>query len=422
MVNDHGISIFELFEYIKTGLPAYTHDHEAVVDSDYLVNIKKVLLNYFSAKIMNEHQNHQPNNFEIDALAKHEYKIRRFDSIFDRPHGIKLLSFNELLKNNLSEVWTFQFKTTDVIKFFDFVSNKSNALPSYDEIIKEKELQAWKMVSEILEVSSEEIQKVNADDLQNEMWGEPKENMSTRDEYKPTPGTKTSEPSFPPTPQERPKNQPKTEGKRKNRSYSKIVQAKILEQIDQCQTKKEPLVYDAAQSKMLKNQSMIRADFEKEKSETDNSLIGTILDNRSAISDLANTRGTEGEREYQVLNLIDLLAGSEEIKNAVNEYKQTHGETSTTPTENLSRTPETKEEKQNVDDFIKQQRQQNVNFKVIAALIKQKYGLSALDIARKLRLGAGLNEAQIDTLRQRGQRAINKGKKQLQANRQKEKK
>jgi len=34
MVNDHGISIFELFEYIKTGLPAYTHDHEAVVDSD----------------------------------------------------------------------------------------------------------------------------------------------------------------------------------------------------------------------------------------------------------------------------------------------------------------------------------------------------------------------------------------------------
>ena len=79
---------------------------------------------------------------------------------------------------------------------------------------------------------------------------------------------------------------------------------------------------------------MILEGFEEQSSEKENSLIGVILDNRSVISDLANTRGTEGEREYQASNLINLLAGSEEIKNAAKEYKQTHGETSTMHKEN----------------------------------------------------------------------------------------
>jgi hypothetical protein len=415
MVNDHGISIFELFEYIKTGLPAYTYDHEAVVDSDYLVNIKKVLHNYFRAKIKNEHHNRQPHNFEMDALVKYEYKIR-FDKIFDHPDRIKLLSFNELLKNTLSEVWAFQFKINEVVKFFDVVSNNRNAMPSYDDIVKEKELQAWEVVSEILEVSSEEIQKVAAAALRNETWGSSEEIMSTKNEYNPSPSVRNIEPSLPPTPQKRPENQPKLEGKRKKRSSSNIDEAKILEQIDQCQTKKESLVYDAAQSKMLKNRSMILAGFEEQSSEKDNSLIGIILDNRSAISDLVNTRGTEGEREYQASNLINLLAGSEEIKNAGNEYKQTHGETSTMHKENLSKEPETKEERQNIDDFIKQKRQQREKVVVIAAQLKQEYGLTALEIARKLKLGEDLNPTQLEALRQRGQRAITRGKRQIEAN------
>ncbi len=168
IVNDHGITIFELFEYIKIGLPAYTRDHEAVVDSDYLFNIKKVLLDYFKAKIKQEHQDYHPKKYDIDALAKNEYKIR-FDKIFDHPHGIKFLSFNKMLNNTLSEVWTFQFKTTEVTKFFDFVSNKSNTLPLYESIKKEKELLALKMASEILEVSSEEIQNIAADATRGEL-------------------------------------------------------------------------------------------------------------------------------------------------------------------------------------------------------------------------------------------------------------
>ncbi len=84
--------------------------------------------------------------------------------------------------------------------------------------------------------------------------------------------------------------------------------------------------------------------------------------------------------------------------------------------ENLSKEPETKEERQNIDDFIKQKSQQREKVVVIAAQLKREYGLTALEIARKLKLGEDLNPTQLEALRQRGQRAITRGKRQIEAN------
>lgn len=169
IVNEHGITVYELFEHIRVGLPAYTNTHNKVVNSDYLLDVKKVLLEYFKAQVKNEYPDRHLHEYEIDVLAKHKYDIR-FKEIFDHPQGIELISFNELLRNSLSDVWTFQFKTADVDRFFEL---DQQILQSDDNILKEQEQQTWKMASAIIEVSSEEIKRVAADyvreDLQNIM-------------------------------------------------------------------------------------------------------------------------------------------------------------------------------------------------------------------------------------------------------------
>jgi len=436
IVKDRGITIFELFEYIKIGLPAYTRDHEAIADSDYLVSIKKVLLDYFNAKIKHEHQNYHPKKYEIEALAKYEYKIR-FDEIFDHPHGIKLLSFNELLKNTLAEVWTFQFKTSDVDKFFEFVTNENNVLPSYGKIIKEKELQAWGLVSEIMEVRSEEIQKVTADALQNEMfhnrstnWAGSEESLNVMNEYNHPPGIKTSEPSHTPALQEQPEKKRKPEHKDKKLSHSgddnkiAIIRAKILEQIDQCQAKKESLSCDTLQSEIFKNRSMILAGSEGQRSETDNTLLSIILDNRSTIADLANTRGSEGEREFQALNLISLLAGAEEVQNTVNEYKQTHCINPMEPSAPLASKEhavaaenEEKDSKQadindpmNPKDYIMKRKNEGVKNEIIACELHDNFKHSYKKIAIELNLASDLNKDQNGTIKMRGKRYCDNGR------------
>lgn len=169
IVNDQGITIYELFDYIKIGLQAYTITHDEVVDSDYLLDIKRKLLIYFTAKVKKEHQGYYLlDDDKMYALADHEYNIR-FRDIFDYPQRTAYISFSELLKKSLAEVWTFQFKTSDVDKFFSSALNQYDALPSHDKFLQEKEQQAWKVVSEKMDVSPEEIKMVAADFIRDDL-------------------------------------------------------------------------------------------------------------------------------------------------------------------------------------------------------------------------------------------------------------
>jgi len=163
IVNDREITLYELFSYIKAGLPAYTHDHKIIIDSDYLTDIKKILLNYFRAKAKNEHRDR--NDLEIDLVAQYECKAR-CPEIFNDPPETKLLSFTELLNNTLVDVWKFQFKISDVIKFF---STKTNDLISYDKTIKKKQSHVWNIIRTTLDVPHSEIQRIAAASIENDL-------------------------------------------------------------------------------------------------------------------------------------------------------------------------------------------------------------------------------------------------------------
>lgn len=171
------------------------------------LNVKRTLLEYFKTTIKREHQDYPLHEYEINALAENEYRIR-FNGISENP-------------------------------------DQDDSSPCQRN--QEAEKQAWVVVSAIMEVSPEEIQQV-------------------------------------------------------------VTTA----------------VNDDLRSRMMRNRMAIQTGDEYSSHETDNSLLSIILDNRATISDLANTRGTDGEREFQSLNLIRLLTGSEEVQKTVNEYNQSH--------------------------------------------------------------------------------------------------
>ena len=351
IVNEHGITIYELFDYIKKGLPTYTKTHKEVFDGDFLSAIKKNLLIYFTAKVKDEHQDHLLDEDKIYSLAEYEYNIR-FRDIFEHPQGKELISFNELLRNTLSDVWTFQFKTADVDQFFG--SNR-HAVRSYDEILVEKEQQAWHKASEIIGIGSEEIKRVAADYVREDL-----------------------------------------------------------------------------QNIMTKNRQVIRTKAEDGGSEADNSLLSIILDNRSTISELANSEGTEGERELKAFHLISALAESEEVQKAVHEYHQSHSTkasetslphamqeqpekpigTTTIPTD---KQPEL--ETLEVSDYIKGRRKEGVDDDIIAYELhnpKGTYRLTYLEVTRALGKNENSNESQVLALKKRGERACKQGEKKLQ--------
>jgi hypothetical protein len=237
IVEDRGITIYELFDLMKNGLQAYTEAHEKVVDDAFILKPRQKLLEYIKAEVKREFATTPRSEFEIDWVVQLRYHDRT-GGILDHPTGYKLMSFDEIVNNSLSKVWDFQFKTVDVDMFFDNEYNHSRPFPSYEEIQKEKERKVWELISDLTGVSPEKIQNVTADALQSEMFN---------------------------------------------------------------------------------NRSTIRAGSEENRNETDNSLLSIMVDNRSIIENLAGTEGTEGEREY----LTSVLAGSEEIQNAINEYNQT---------------------------------------------------------------------------------------------------
>jgi hypothetical protein len=85
---------------------------------------------------------------------------------------------------------------------------------------------------------------------------------------------------------------------------------------------------------------------------------------------------------------------------------------STIPTEKQPE-PETTPQKVDVNDYIKGQRDINIQEKIIAWELHNPGGafrLTHLAVARALGLGNDLNEKQIDALKQRGKRACDKGK------------
>ncbi|HQO64733.1 MAG TPA: hypothetical protein PK528_14075, partial [Syntrophorhabdus sp.] len=209
--------------------------------SDYLLDIKRSILDYIKAEVNLEFAKDPRSEFETDWVVQLRYNL--IGELFDPHKGTEYISFAEMVKDSLSLVWDFQFKSVDVDTFFNNEDNRSHPLPSYEEIQKEKERRAWQDVSDKNGISLEKIRRVTNDNLLGIM----------RD-----------------------------------------------------------------------NRSRILVGSEQDESETEKSLLQIILDNRSIIADLAASRGTEVERELNTCYVSSLLAGSQEVHNAVNQYEQTH--------------------------------------------------------------------------------------------------
>jgi hypothetical protein len=169
IVNDSGKTIHELFDYMKKGLQGYTESHDKIVDSDFLLPVRRKLLAELKEEVRRECAS--PDAIPLSESEK-AYSVQcRYDGItgglFDHPIGYALMSFNEMVNNSLSKVWDFQFKTVDVDEFFASEYSQ-NHLPSYEEIQKEKERKAWDSIKD--RSVSEEIQKETYESLlQSEM-------------------------------------------------------------------------------------------------------------------------------------------------------------------------------------------------------------------------------------------------------------
>lgn len=160
IVNERGKTIYELFDLMKKGLQAYTNTHEKIVDCDFLLKPRRKLLEYITAEVGREFASLTGPPFskdEINLTAKQRYNIWT-GGILDHQIGCELMSFDEMVKNSLSEVWDFQFKTADVDKFFDNEYSQSHPLLSYEETQNEMERKAWDIISDLTGIGPEEMQ------------------------------------------------------------------------------------------------------------------------------------------------------------------------------------------------------------------------------------------------------------------------
>lgn len=357
IVNERGVTIQELFDYMKRGLQAYTNGHDKVVDCDFLLPVKRKLLAEINAEIKRDFA--KPDVREISELEIKQMVQCRYNDItgglFDHPKGCTLMSFNKMGNNSLSEVLDFQFKAVEVDEFFDSEYSQ-NHLPTYEEIQKGKERKAWDFI--------------------------------------------------------------------RDRGISQEIQDETY----------ESLLDKELQSTMLNNRSRIRADSEENSNETDNSILSIILEDKSIIADLAGSEGTESERELKAWHISSRLVGSEEVRNVVNEYKQTHGikslepslptapqgqpekpiEISAIPTEKQPE-PETTPIVLGVSDYIETRRAEKVRDEIIAVELNDKagtYRFSLVKTARSLCKEKGVNLSH-SGWKMRGFRMVNAGRRMM---------
>lgn len=80
-------------------------------------------------------------------------------------------------------------------------------------------------------------------------------------------------------------------------------------------------------------------------------------------------------------------------------------------THDTGKTPATTPKTQTPEEYIKQAKKNKIKKELIALELRDKFSLTYLQIGRKLRLDAGLQESQIDALKQRAKRLCEAGEK-----------
>lgn len=157
LVTKWGIKGFELFDLMKNGLQAYTNTGKKVVNSDPLPRAKRDSLEKIEANqrakvnatiISHGHSRGPSSDDEIKQTAKRIYDAQRLE-IIDPPKDCELMSFT--LPNNhklallaISKALCFQFKSEDVLKYFN---NDKDSL----------------LTNGAMKVKREKIEKVEAD-------------------------------------------------------------------------------------------------------------------------------------------------------------------------------------------------------------------------------------------------------------------
>lgn len=135
IVDERGITIYELFDYMKKGLQAYTgtvEDRKKVVDSDFLLKERRYPLAHIEEQLKLTASLIPDLPLSEDA-RKFQAELRwglQPEEILNRPkYYEELISFDEMANNDISKVLDFQFKAVDIDKFVN-EDKQSPPLPS----------------------------------------------------------------------------------------------------------------------------------------------------------------------------------------------------------------------------------------------------------------------------------------------------